>query len=154
MRVAEAICKAEGVETLPALIEKYQITLGRIENYEICPTTSVALSAYREEQERRKEEREKAKTEFYRFVDREKRKRAKDGILKNKLVCFSHPLELELALSKNLVSSTFAEGGIFTSRAEECDYYICFEEESGARIKSVKKGRILTVDEFKTCLGL
>lgn len=154
MRVAEAICKAEGVETLPALIEKYQITLGRIENYEISPTTSVALSAYREEQERRKEKREKAKTEFYRFVDREKRKRAKDGILKNKLVCFSHPLELELALSKNLVSSTFAEGGIFTSRAEECDYYICFEEESGARIKSVKKGRILTVDEFKTCLGL
>lgn len=154
MRVAEAICKAEGVETLPALIEKYQITLGRIENYEISPTTSVALSAYREEQERHKEEREKAKTEFYRFVDREKRKRAKDGIFKNKLVCFSHPLELELALSKNLVSSTFAEGGIFTSRAEECDYYICFEEESGARIKSVKKGRILTVDEFKTCLGL
>lgn len=154
MRIAEAICKAEGVETLPKLLEKYQVTLGRIENYEISLTTSVALNAYREAQERLREEREKAKTEFYRFVDKEKRKRAKDGALKNKLVCFSHPLELELALSKGLIRSTFAEGGIFTSHAEDCDYYVCFEEESGARMKSVKKGRILTVDEFRTCLGL
>ncbi len=155
MRIAEALCKAEGKgTTLADLIEKYKITLGRIENYEIVQTTSVGLEEYRAEQERKKEERERTKIEFYRFADREKRKRAKEGLLKNKKVCFSHPLELELPLSKKLLSALFAAGGYFTSRAEECDIYVCFEGESGPRLKSVKKGRVLTADEFSAYLSV
>ncbi len=154
MKIAEAMCKTEGENvTLPELLKKYQITLGRIENYEISITTSAGLEAYRVAREKEKEEREKIKTDFYRFMDREKRKRAKEGLLKNKLVCFSHPLELELDLSKPLLREVFAAGGLFISRAEECDFYVCFEGESGARVKSVKKGRILTVDEFNAYLG-
>ena len=154
MKIAEALCRAEGENvTLLDLLNKYQIQLGKIKDYEISPTTSVGLEAYREAVERRKEERERAKIEFYRFADKEKRKRAKDGLLKNKAVCFSHPLELQLPLSKKLLSATFAQGGVFTSRAEECDLYICFEGESGPRIKSVK-GRVLTVEEYTAYLGL
>ena len=154
MRIAEALCRAEGEgATLPDLIKKYNITLGRIDNYEITTTTSVGLELYRVEQEKRKEARERAKVEFYRFADREKRKRAKEGILKNKSICFSHPLELELPLSKKLLTAAFAQGALFTSRAEECDRYICFEGEGGQRLKSVK-GRVLTTDEFSTYMGL
>ena len=155
MKIAETLCKAEGESvTLPDLLRKYKITLGRIENYEIAQTTSVGLETYRAELERKKEERERTKVEFYRFADREKRKRAKEGLLKNKKVCFSHPLELELSLSKRLLTAIFSEGAFFTSRAEECDIYVCFEGESGPRLKSVKQGRVLTADEFFMYLGL
>lgn len=155
MRVAEAMCKEEGC-TLTELLKKYQITLGKIENYQIVQNTSAALVRHKETLEQKKEEREKKKTEFYRFVDREKRKRSKEGLLKGKKVCFSHPLEIELPLSKRLLSAVFAEGGFFTSRAEECDVYVCFEEESGARVKSVQtaQGKIFTPQEFETYLGV
>lgn len=154
MKIAEAMCKEEGKDTtLPDLLRKYGITLGKIENYEITQTTSAGLTAYREAQERKKEERERAKAAFYRFMDKEKRKRAKEGILKNQTVCFSHPLELDLPLSKKLLSAAFAEGAFFTSRAEECDLYICFEGEGGQRLNSVS-GKVLTAQEFSAYLGV
>ena len=154
MKIAEARCKQEGENTtLFDLLHKYQVTLGKIEDYEITQTTSAGLVAYREAQERKKEERERAKAAFYRFMDKEKRKRAKEGILKNQTVCFSHPLELDLPLSKKLLSAAFAEGAFFTSRAEECDLYICFEGEGGQRLNSTK-GKVLTTQEFSAYLGV
>ena len=154
MKIAEALCKAEGEGvSLLDVVEKYGIELGKIENYEITQTTSAGLKLYRQEQERRKEEREKAKAEFYRYADREKRKRAKEGRLKNKTVCFSHPLELDLPLSKKLLSAAFSQGAFFTSHAEECDVYVCFEGENGTRLRSVK-GRVFTAEEFSAYLGL
>ncbi len=153
MKVAEAMCRTEGL-SLTELIEKYEITLGSIENHEITPTHSVPCARYKAEQEKRKEEREKLKTEFYRFADREKRRRAKDGKLKNKAVCFSHPLEIELPLSKRLLTKVFEQGGWFTSHAETCDMYVCFEDEGGPRLKSAidGKSRIFTPEEFETYL--
>ena len=154
MRIAEAMCRSEGEDvTLFDLIKKYEIQPGRIENYEITLTTSKGLELYRIEQEKRKEAREKAKVEFYRFADREKRKRAKQGLLKNQTVCFSHPLELELPLSKKLLSAAFSQGAFFTSHAETCDLYVCFEGEGGPRLKSVT-GKVLTAEEFSAYLGV
>ena len=155
MRIAKALCLAEGEGIkLPELSEKYQITLGEIRDYEITQTTSAGLMEHRAAQEKKREERERLKTEFYRFADKEKRKRAKDGLLKNKAICFSHSLELQLPTSKRLLLEAFSQGALFTSHAEECDFYVCFEGESGARIKSVKKGRVLTLDEFSSYLGI
>ena len=153
MKVAEAMCKAEGL-TFPELLAKYEITLGRLENYEITQTTSKAFAAYKQEQERKKEEREKRKAAFHVFADKEKRKRAKEGKLKGKSVCFSHPLELESTLAKRLLSGAFAQAAYLTYRAEECDVYVCFENELGARRKSAEsaKARIMTPEEFEEYL--
>lgn len=153
MKIAEAMCKAEGL-TFAQMLEKYQIKTGRIENYEITQTSSIAQLAYKAEQEKRKEERERLKAEFHIFADREKRRRAKDGRLKNKSVCFSHPLEMQLPLSKRLLSAAFAQGAYLTYRAEECDIYICFENESGPRLRSVQSGKaqILTPEQFEAYL--
>ena len=153
MRIAEAICRHEGL-TLPEVIKKYQIRMGRIENYEITQTTSAAFIAYKKEVERRKEQRERAKAEFHIFADREKRRRAKDGKLRGKNVCFSHPLEMELSLSKRLLSAAFAQGAFLTYRAEECDIYVCFENEAGPRLKSVQNAgaRIFTPEDFEAYL--
>ncbi len=153
MKIAEAMCAAEGLD-FPALLEKYRITKGKIENYEITQNTSVAFTEYKKEQERRREERDKRKAEFYIFADREKRKRAKDGRLKNKTVCFSHGLETELPLSKRLLSAAYAQGATFTSHAETCDLYVCFDNESGPRLKSVqaRNARIFTPEQFSQYL--
>jgi NAD-dependent DNA ligase len=136
------------------VIKKYQIRMGRIENYEITQTTSAAFIAYKKEVERRKEQRERAKAEFHIFADREKRRRAKDGKLRGKNVCFSHPLEMELSLSKRLLSAAFAQGAFLTYRAEECDIYVCFENEAGPRLKSAQNAgaRIFTPEDFEAYL--
>ena len=154
MKIAEAMCLVEGVN-FAELLEKYRIQKGRIENFEITQTTSDAFIAYKKEQERQREDREKRKAEFYHFVDREKRKRKKDGVLKDKNVCFSHGLETELSLSKRLLSEAYAQGATFTSRAENCDVYVCFDNESGPRLKSVQKqnAKIFTPEQFSQYLS-
>ncbi len=153
MKIAEALCKAENC-TLPELLEKYQIQKGKIADYEITQTTSVASVAYKREQERKKEERERLRAEFHIFADREKRRRAKEGLLRGKKICFSHPLELELPTSKRLLQAAFAQGAFFTYKAEECDFYICLEGEGGQRLKSVqsKGARVFTPESFEEYL--
>ena len=153
MKVAEAMCKSENC-TLLELVKKNEVKLGKISNYEIEQISSRAQAKYKQEQEKRRLEREKLKAEFHVFADREKRKRAKEGILKSKHVCFSHPLEMQLPLAKKLLTKAFAQGAFFTTHAEECDVYVCFEGENGARLKSAqaRKARIFTPDEFESYL--
>lgn len=155
MKVAQALCKAEDC-TLQGLIDKYAVTTGRIENYEITQTTSVALQTYKAERERAKEERERARAQFHILVDKEKRKRAKEGKLKDKTVCFSHPLELQTALAKKLLKATFENAGKITYRAEECDLYVCFETENCQRKKSVldRNTPVFTPESFAKYLGV
>lgn len=155
MKVAQALCKAENC-SLQSLIEKYGVTTGKIENYEITQTTSVALEAYKAAREKAKEERERARAQFHIFADREKRKRAKEGKLKDKTVCFSHALELQTALAKKLLKAAFDNAARITYRAEECDLYVCFETENCPRKKSVqeKNTPIFTPESFAQYLGV
>ena len=154
MRVAEAMCKAENVN-FTQLLKKHKIRVGKIENYEITQNTSEAFEKFKIEREKQKEAREKARAEFHIFADREKRKRAKEGKLKNKTVCFSHAVELETTLAKKLLTAAFAQAARITFRAEECDAYICFENESGQRLKSVqeRKAKIFNPQEFAEYLA-
>jgi NAD-dependent DNA ligase len=155
MRVAQAMCEEEGLD-LPALIQKYRIHLGEIKDYEITPMDSHALEAYKKEKEKAKRKREKARAEFHVFADRAKRKRAKDGKLNGKTICFSHALELETPLAKKLLVAAFEQAAYLTYRAEECDAYVCLENESGARLKSAqdRKARIFSAEEFAAYLDV
>lgn len=71
MKIGEALCEREGLPLLP-LIEKYEIRLGRIENYSVTQSTSKAERAYREEAAKKKEARDAARAEFHCFADRER----------------------------------------------------------------------------------
>ena len=155
MKVAEAMCKKENLP-LPALIEKYQITLGRIENYTVQQTSSAGFANFKAEREKAKEAREKARASFHIFADRAKRKRAKDGVLKNKRVCFSHLLELQQPLVNELLLSAFAQGALISFRAEECDVYVCFATENDMRKQSAERvgAKVYAVDDFKAFLGV
>ena len=154
MKVAQALCEKRAL-SLPELIEKYEITLGKIDNYEVVQSTSTPFRLFRETREKDKEERERKRAQFHIFADRAKRRRAKDGALKNKTVCFSHPLELQTELAQSLLVGAFNQAAFITYRAEECDFYICFENESGARLQSAKDhgARVLTPEQFTKFLN-
>ncbi len=149
MRVAEAMCKEEGVD-FSGLLAKYGVTSGSIEDYEITQNTSTVYQSYLEEATRQKEERERKKVRFHNFIDREKRKRAKEGKLRGKRVCFSHAVELETELAEDLAKQAFAQGAWFSFKAEECDLYVRFEGETGQRLKSAqeRKAKLLTPQEL------
>ncbi len=155
MKVAEAMCKKENL-SLPALIEKYQITLGQIDDYQVQQTSSVGFSAFKAEREKKKEAREKARAAFHIFADRAKRKRAKDGVLKNKRVCFSHLLELEQPLVNSLLTAALAQGALVSFRAEECDVYVCFDSENDMRKASAERvgAKVYAANEFQAFLGV
>ena len=78
----------------------------------------------------------------------------KEGKLKGKSVCFSHPLELRHGISKKLLKAAFAAAAYHTYRAEECDVYVCFENEGGARLKSAQaaSAHIFTPEQFAAYL--
>ena len=149
MKIAEAMCKEEGVG-LVELIEKYQIDLGKIENYEVTQNSSVAQREHFAEAARRKEAREQQRVKFHQFIDRAKRKRAKEGKLKGKKVCFSHPVELIGEQAESLAVAAISAGAFITYRAEECDLYVRLETETGARLLSAQKGkaRLFSPEEF------
>ena len=116
----------------------------------------MAFDKYRQEREKAKEERERARAQFHIFADREKRKRAKEGKLKDKSVCFSHALELQTALAKKLLKAAFDNAATLTYRAEECDLYVCFETENCPRKKSVldRNTPVFTPEGFAEYLGV
>lgn len=149
MKVAEAMCKKEKL-SLPALIEKYQVTLGNIRDYQVTQTTSQGFAAFKAAREQAKEARDKARAAFHVFADRAKRRRAKDGKLKNKRVCFSHALELQNPMANELLKAAFNEAALVSFRAEECDVYVCFATENDARKQSAEKqgAKVYSVEEF------
>ena len=155
MRVAEEMCKQAGL-SLEKLLKKYEITLGRIENYEVIQNTSAPFEKYKAEREKQKRKRESLRAEFHIFADKEKRKREKGGALKNETVCFSHALELELPLAKKLLSAAFSKGARVTFKAEECSVYVCLNGEDGQRLKSARErgAKIVSAKEFERELGV
>ena len=155
MKVAQALCAKEGL-SLIELLKKYAVSLGKIENYEVTQSDSKGFAEYRVAREKAKEEREKARAQFHIFADRAKRRRAKEGKLQNKTVCFSHAFELQTERAKELLLSAFEQAARLTFRAEECDIYVCLEGEGGNRLKSVQArgARVFTPDEFQGYLGV
>ena len=149
MKIAEAICAEEGV-TFPKLLEKYGVTMGKIERYEIEQNTSELYQKYQADLIKRREQREQKRAEVHRYIDRERRNRDKNGVLKGKRFCFSHRFEEEVDEAKALTKQAYAAGCIYVYKAEECDYYIAFDGESGARLQSAvqKKARVFTPEEF------
>ena len=153
MRIAKAMCEQTGL-SFPDLLKKHAIRLGSIQDFEITQNTSVAFEQYKLEREQAKEQREKKRAEFHIYADRARRKRAKEGKLKDVSVCFSHALELDTSLAQTLLVSAFEQAARITYRAEECDVYVCLEGESGPRLQSAKDrgASIYTSEQFQKLL--
>ncbi len=148
MKIAEAMCKEKQCTFLQLLAE-YEVTLGYTRGGEIVQNTSVAYENYLQEQAKKREERDRAKSKFRQYVDRQKRRRAKEGALKGKSLCLSHALE-GLDEGYRVADKAFAHAAWWTGRAEECDVYVAAADEKGARLQSALSSgaTVYTVDDF------
>ncbi|MBQ5926852.1 MAG: 3'-5' exonuclease [Clostridia bacterium] len=154
MKIAEAICKEEGL-SLPEVVEKYKISLGKIENYTVTQSRSVASQQAAEDAVKRKELREKARAEFHEYVDKNKRFRNKNGDKKHLKVSFSKTLELNGELCKTLLKELFEKGGYYCFRADECNVFVCEENEQSVILERVKEhgATVVTADGFRKILN-
>ena len=70
-----------------------------------------------------------------------------------KTVCFSHPTEL-CSVAKKLLSDAFSLGARVTFKAEECDIYIRYENETGLRLQSAitRGAKLFSPESFRAYL--
>ena len=148
MKTAEAMSRAAGI-SFRELIRKCDITLGRIENYEITAVSSRAGRRAKAEARQKRERREKAMAEFHRFADVSARKRNKSGAWAGVRVCFSHRIEENADVAFPLLREMLAAGAIYAYKSAECDLYVCPAEENGLRRKAAedKGAKIATAEE-------
>lgn len=153
MKIAEAMSREEGV-SFRALMDKYKISCGRIENYTITPVSSAAGKKEAEEAKKRKERREKALSEFHRAAGSGARRRNKNGAMKGESIGFSRRLEEDNERSLPLLSLLFKAGAKYAYKTAECTCYVCFAEETGARRKEAEDrgAKICTPEELRADL--
>ena len=148
MKIAEAMCKEKDC-SLPELLEKYEVTLGHTEDGEATNGTSAAQERYAQEVLQRKEAKNKRRGEFRLYVDKNRRRRAKDGKLSAFRICISHALE-DKSIAYEIADKALALGARWTRKAEECDIYIASDGEQGPRLVSVvlRGARVYTAKQF------
>ncbi len=148
MKVAEQICKEENLSFLDVL-KKYEIVNGKIANYTITPISSKAYEEHVRMVAEKKEQRCRAIAEFHENADKMRKYRKKGGALSKKKVTFSKSLELD-ANAKALVEQLYKKGGNYSFKAEECNLFVCYKDETCERLKrAVASGAVvMTPEEF------
>ena len=153
MRVAEAMCRARGC-SFTELESALNITRGRIENYSIFKPRSSGYSEYTEERRAAKEERSRARRDFYIYLSRKKRR--PEGRLKGKIFNFARTVEDDLSLSKPLIDKIYAGGGEYTQKLAKCNVYAAPQGDSSTRTRMAlsKEGlQMLTMEELEELLN-
>lgn len=154
MCVLEALLKRENA-TAEELFARFGIRPGKVSGYRIALQNSSAREEYLKKKEREREVRSRARVKFFRYVDKNMRKRNQSGALEGKAVCFSKELEEDAEFSIELVKAVFACGGRYTSKPRECNVYIA-REESGVRLENARKAgaAFLPLEEALSLLGV
>jgi len=153
MRVVQALCNKYGCSCVQ-LEEILKISRGKIRNHRITKPTSQAFSAYIEQREKAKSERADRRNKFYVFLSR--RKVVKTGRLRGRVFNFSRPLEDEIEFSIPTVESIYALGGRYTQKSEECNVYVCRDDDETVRTKNARKAenlQIITPERLKELLN-
>ncbi len=150
MRVAQAMCEAEGV-TLPGLLEKYAVLPGRTAKGKTVNGTSAAMQLHAEAVRHAREEREKAHAEFCRFVEKNRpRKRSpavKYGEWRDKIFTFSREIENNLPVARRYVSAIYRRGGMYSFKPDRCTVYIRAENDDGKRLKDAEAAQASVIEE-------
>lgn len=153
MRVVEALCKKYNCNCIE-LGDILKIKRGKIKNHRITKPTSQAFIAYLEQKEKAKKERAARRSKFFVFLSR--RKAVKTGRLRGKTFNFSRPLEDEIELSIPLVEGIYKLGGRYTQKTEECNVYVCREDDDTVRTRNARqsaKVEIITPERLKELLN-
>ena len=130
MRIAEAMCKRQG-STFEDLERSLGIARGKIENYSITKPSSEKYAKFTEDRRARKEERSRARRDFYIYLSRKKRRR--EGRLKGTVFNFARCIEDDTPLSERLLDDIYAAGGSYTQKLAECNVFCAPEGDNSAR---------------------
>jgi DNA polymerase III epsilon subunit-like protein len=153
MKIVEAMSAREGLSYLE-LEKKFGIKRGMVRGEKVTKPTSSGFIAYCDKREKDKQERSRNRTKFYIFLSRKKVK--KSGKLLNKTFTFSRNLEDDLSLSLDLVSGIYERGGMYSQKLENCNIYVCTDDDNSVRTQNAKKNKnltIISVDELKELLN-
>ena len=134
MRVCEALCKREGTD-VKGLCEKYQMSCGKIASYRISQPDSAGLRRYYHERDEEHRRRAAARETFFNFINKNNYRKKRSGVNAGKKFCFAKEIENDVPFSVELARAVFASGGKYTSRPQDCDFYIA-EGEGGKRYEN------------------
>ena len=148
MRVCEALCKREGT-SVKGLCEKYHISSGKIASYQISQPDSTGLQSYYRERDEEHRRRAEARETFFNFINKYNYRKKRSGVNAGKKFCFAKEIENNVPFSVELARAMFASGGRYTSKAQDCDFYIA-EEEGGKRYENALDGgaTFVPLEEF------
>lgn len=135
MRVVEAICKAENC-TFEEIVKLYGLCRGRIKNYCMYSPTSSGVKTYKKKVSDEKKERSKRRIDFFNYIMR--KKLYKKGKFYGKVFSFAGNIEDDVALAKSLCDEIYANGGRYSHRLSECNYYVCDDNDETQRTESAK----------------
>lgn len=158
MRVAQEMCEHDGC-TVPELLQKYGIRLGRIANGQYSGCVSQRRSEYLAEKRRQKRERGERRSKFNDFVYGY-RVRPQSEELKGKKFSFSRCIEEEVPLAKGLVKEIVKRGGKYSLKLAGCNVFVTGEDDASPRAETARKlkdagqiGEIYTLSELQQMLG-
>lgn len=144
MRVVEAICKAKNC-TYPELVKLFEVSPGKIKNYNVTAPTSKGEKKYHDKVKKFKQERAKTRTEYFNYISRKKIKRT--GRFCGKTFTFSRAIEDDLALAKSLADKIYENGGKYSQHVTHSDIYIAEAGDNSPRTQSALKQNNLTVTD-------
>jgi DNA polymerase III epsilon subunit-like protein len=148
MKIVEEMCRRTNL-TCSQLHEKLKVKKGVVKAHKISKPTSAGYTAYCEERDRLKKERAENRAQFFIFLSRKRPK--KSGKLLGKSFNFSRLIEDDLDLSMSLVNSIYEHGGIYTQKLDECNHYVCLNEDTTVRTKNAREKdnlNILSVEQL------
>lgn len=152
MRIVEAICRVRDCNAF-TLAESMNITLGKIENFNVTGPQSKGFKNYNAEKLIAKNKRSRAREKFYNNLSR---KRAKsEGKLKGMSFTFSRALEDEISVSIPFVDKIYSLGGKYSQKLDRCNVYVASESTESARTKNARaeeRIKVISLDEFKELL--
>ena len=153
MRIAQEMCEKERCD-LPALLQKYSIRFGKIENYQFSNCSSNRRTEYLREKNRLKRERGEKRAKFNDFVYGY-RVRPQTDEWRGKRFSFSREIEEELPLAKGLVKEVVRRGGRYSLKLSGCNAFVEKEGDDSVRCAAAHKlldegkiTEIYTLSEF------
>ena len=137
MRIAQAMCEKDSC-TLPELLQKYGVKVGKIENYQFSNCSSRRRSEYMREKSREKRERGERRSKFNDFVYGYRVKPQSDE-LRGKRFSFSRSIEEDVPLAKSLVKEIVRRGGKYSLKLSNCTVFIENDGDDSVRRNTAYK---------------
>lgn len=133
MRIIEAMCRERGCDCL-GLKKELSVTDGKIENYIITRPVSVGFRKYNVRKNAAKEERARARCEFFNRLSRKRVK--KDGRLYGNSFLFSRVIEDDITVSIPLLDKIYEQGGRYSQQLAQCNFYVAAENDDSVRTRA------------------